>query len=326
MLNRRGFLRGVGLGGLAGAAGIGGGHALTHFEPEYPGGLGVSEVHAEPDTLYGGFTDVPSSVEPSSLDDLTTPPSPGSLGPDYTFDVTQQRIEVGSGAFVEAWTYGGQTPGPTIRATLGDHIRIRLRNLTDHPHSLHLHGRHTPTMDGWEPIPPGGEFVYEIEAGPVGVHPYHCHTAPLAEHVRRGLYGMMIVDPPGGRAPAQEVSLLLSGFTVDGRHNAVVAWNGVAGFYERYPIKLTVGEPVRVYLVNMIESEPVGSFHLHSQTFGVIPAGIGDAPVWYSDVVTLAQAERAILSFELPEPGRYMFHPHQHHLAMRGAMGWFAAI
>jgi FtsP/CotA-like multicopper oxidase with cupredoxin domain len=101
-------------------------------------------------------------------------------------------------------------------------------------------------MDGWEPIPPGGEFVYEIEAGPVGVHPYHCHTMPLAEHVRRGLYGTMIVDPPGGRPHSQEVLLLLSGFTVDGYHNAVVAWNGVAGFYARHPIKLTVGEPVRV--------------------------------------------------------------------------------
>jgi FtsP/CotA-like multicopper oxidase with cupredoxin domain len=181
-------------------------------------------------------------------------------------------------------------------------------------------------MDGWEPIPPGGEFVYEIEAGPVGVHPYHCHTMPLAEHIRRGLYGTMIVDPPGGRPDSQEVSLLLSGFTVDGYHNAVVAWNGVAGFYSRHPIKLTVGEPVRVYVVNMIESEPIASFHLHAQTFGVIPAGMGMDPVWCSDVVTLAQAERAILEFELPDTGRYMFHPHQHHLAMRGAMGWLAAL
>ncbi len=46
------------------------------------------------------------------------------------------------------------------------------------------------------------ESVYEIEAGPVGVHPYHCHLAPLAEHVARGLYGMLIVDPrESGRRP-----------------------------------------------------------------------------------------------------------------------------
>jgi FtsP/CotA-like multicopper oxidase with cupredoxin domain len=37
-------------------------------------------------------------------------------------------------------------------------------------------------------------------------------------------------------------------------------------------------------------------------------------------------AQRAMLEFTLPDVGRYMFHPHQHWLAERGAMGWFAAI
>jgi FtsP/CotA-like multicopper oxidase with cupredoxin domain len=53
---------------------------------------------------------------------------------------------------------------------------------------------------------------------------------------------------------------------------------------------------------------------------------MGTDPVWRSDVVTLAQAERAILEFELSDTGRYMFHPHQHHLAMRGAIGWLASL
>lgn len=323
-LTRRGFLRGIGLGGIAGAAGLGATSALAGVGDEYSGGIGISEVHTDPAALYGGIHDVPAGVASDALDTVTFP-SP-ELRTEYEFDVTAHRIEVGSGAIVDAWVYGGQVPGPLIRARAGDVVRIRLRNLTDHPHSLHLHGRHAPAMDGWEPIPPGGEFVYEIEAGPVGVHPYHCHTAPLAEHIRRGLYGMMIVDPSEGRPVAQEVALLLSGFTVEGVHNAVVAWNGVAAFYDRFPIKIDTGEPVRVFVVNMLEGEPVGSFHLHSQTFGVIPAGMGMSPVWHSDVVTMSQAERAILEFTLPEAGRYMFHPHQHHLAMRGAMGWFAAI
>ena len=43
-----------------------------------------------------------------------------------------------------------------------------------------------------------------------------------------------------------------------------------------------------------------------------------------TDVVTLGIAERQILEFRYPDPGRYMFHPHQAHLAERGAMGWFA--
>lgn len=106
----------------------------------------------------------------------------------------------------------------------------------------------------------------------------------------------------------------------------MVAWNGIAGYYDRYPIKVDTGVPIRAFVVNMLEAEPVGSFHLHSQTFGIIPAGMGSSPIWHSDVVTMSQAERAILEFSLPEAGRYMFHPHQHHLAMRGSMGWFAAV
>jgi nitrite reductase (NO-forming) len=191
---------------------------------------------------------------------------------------------------------------------------------------LHFHGRHSPAMDGWEPVPPGGESTLQVVAGPAGVHPYHCHVPPVAEHIGRGLYGLFIVDPAVSRPEAHEIALVAGGYAVDDVANAVVAWNGVAGFFEKFPIKIPVGEPIRLYLANMVESEPVVSFHLHAQTFSVWPAGMGDRPAYHSDVVALTLAERAILEFDLPELGRYMFHPHQHHLAMRGAIGWFAAV
>jgi FtsP/CotA-like multicopper oxidase with cupredoxin domain len=138
---------------------------------------------------------------------------------------------------------------------------------------------------------------------------------------------MLIVDPPGGRPEAQEVALLLSGFsTPEIGRNGIVAWNGVAGFYAQVPIAVATGEPVRAYVVNMTEYEPLASFHLHAQTFDVYPAGMGDAPAFRDDTIALAQAQRAMIEFTLPERGRYMFHPHQHWLAERGAIGWFAAL
>jgi FtsP/CotA-like multicopper oxidase with cupredoxin domain len=138
---------------------------------------------------------------------------------------------------------------------------------------------------------------------------------------------MFIVDPPGGRPPATEVALILSGFSNDeiGR-NGIVAWNGVAGFYHHHPIKVPAGSPVRLYLVNMLEHEPMASFHLHAETFEVYPAGMGESPASREDTLMLGMAQRAVLEFTLPTVGRYMFHPHQHWLAERGAMGWFAAI
>lgn len=226
----------------------------------------------------------------------------------------------------DAWTYNGTVPGPTIRATEGDELTITINNLTAHNHNLHFHGAHVPEMDGWEPIPPGGTFTYEIVAGPAGFHPYHCHTPPLATHISRGLYGSFIVDPRDGRPEAHEVVLLLAGFETPDGVNAVMAWNGISGFFGRYPIRVPAGDLVRAYVLNMTEFEPVGGFHLHAETFDVYPAGMGAEPTFRTDTITLGQAERAIIEFTLPTVGRYMFHPHQHHLADRGAMGWFAAI
>jgi FtsP/CotA-like multicopper oxidase with cupredoxin domain len=262
----------------------------------------------------------------TELDALTYPP-PASGPPELELTVTEVSLPVAREVTVDAWTYGGTAPGPVIRATEGDLLRIRLRNATGHDHNLHFHGRHSPGHDGWEPVPPGGETVYEIEAGPAGVHPYHCHSMPLDLHVSRGLYGTFIVDPPGGRPPAHEVVLALTGWDVDGDgRNEYYGWNGVAGFFEKFPIKLPVGEPVRIYLSNVVEYDPVVSFHLHAQTFDVYPAGSETGPAAHTDVITLGQMERAILEFTLPERGRYMFHPHQHAIAHRGAIGWFSAI
>ncbi len=279
---------------------------------------------------YGHGVAAPTSLRADHLDAVTYPPAvDGRPGVTRTYDlpVTARQVEVADGAVVEAWTYAGSVPGPILRATEGDRLRIRMANHTSHAHNVHLHGRHDPAMDGWEPIPPGSEFTYEVVAEPFGLHPYHCHTAPIAEHIGRGLYGAMIIDPPGGRPPAHEVVLVLGGWDLDGDgRNEVVAFNGVAGAYHRFPIRVPVGELVRVYVVNLLEHDPVASFHLHAQTFDLYRSGTSLEPDEHTDLVALTQGERAILEFRLPEPGRYMFHPHQSRLAERGAMGWFAAV
>ncbi|HET7847166.1 MAG TPA: multicopper oxidase domain-containing protein [Acidimicrobiia bacterium] len=336
-VSRRELLKKVGLGGAVFIGGSVLGHSIDHqasaaatgeeYDPaavDHAGGEGDS-------SLYGHLHSPPTSLGPGDLDFLTLPPprdgQPGGVVRELEIAVEERLIEVGDGVLFQAWTYNGTVPAPIIRATEGDTLRIHFENRTGNPHNLHFHGAHRPEQDGWELVPPDGETTYEIVAGPAGLHPYHCHTAPLAEHIGRGLYGMLIVDPAGGRPEANEIALLLSGFsTAELGRNGVVAWNGVAGFYNSYPIKVPVGEPVRAYVVNMVEHEPVASFHLHAETFDVYPAGMGAAPAFRDDTIVLGQAQRAMIEFTLPHLGRYMFHPHQHWLAERGAMGWFAAI
>ncbi len=326
-LTRRDALRSVGLGGAALGAGFLGG---TLADP-------AGATSGDPRTaIYGsdatgpGYTgvfDAPEDLDASALDPITIAP-PIRIGPQaISLDVVEATVEVAAGQHMAQWTFNGTAPGPIIRATEGDRLEITVRNRTAHNHNLHLHGRHSPFMDGWEPIPPGGEFTYSVLAGPPGVHPYHCHTMPLAKHVAKGLFGTMIVDPIEGRPTAHEFVLMLSGWDInDDSRNEIYTWNGVASFFAKYPIKVPVGELVRLYVGNMTEYDPIGSFHLHAQTFDLFPSGTSLIPSAHTDTVTFGQGERAVVEFTLPELGRYMFHPHQHHMAEAGAMGWFAAI
>ena len=142
----------------------------------------------------------------------------GTTVREYTIIAEDDKVmEVSPGVFYNVWTYNGTVPGPTIRATEGDLLKINFINNGSKEHTIHFHGIHPAGMDGvFEAVGPGGgKFVYEFEAGPVGVHPYHCHVMPLEEHIIHGLYGVFIVDPKEGREPADEMVMVLNGLDTD---------------------------------------------------------------------------------------------------------------
>ncbi len=110
---------------------------------------------------------------------------------EFDIYVINKEIEIAPGIVYSAWTYNGRIPGPTIRCTEGDRIRITLRNGSNHPHSLHFHGFHPAEMDGVPGTPgvvqPGESFIYEFDAEPFGLHLYHCHVAPISQAYRERL-------------------------------------------------------------------------------------------------------------------------------------------
>ena len=123
------------------------------------------------------------------------PYSPGRVR-EYTLTATDREIEVAPGVFFPAWTYNGTVPGPVLRATEGDILRVTFVNAGSHPHTIHFHGIHPTNMDGvFEAGTPGGRFTYEFEAKPYGMQLYHCHATPLKKHIHKGLYGALIIDP-----------------------------------------------------------------------------------------------------------------------------------
>ena len=272
-----------------------------------------------------------AAVEPVDIEgaDLLLVPPPAEAAKDRRvreFDLVARdlTIEVAKGLSFDAWTYNGTVPGPIIRATHGDIVRVRLRNETERGHTVHFHGIHPTRMDGaFVPVAPGESFLYELEASPAGVHVYHCHVSPLAEHIARGLFGVLIIDPPDPPVDAQEFVFALSGLDLDGDgRNELYAANGRPFVYAGNPITILRDRSVRIYLANLTEYESVNSFHLHAAFFRASRTGTAKEPE-YTDTVTLGQGERCIIEPDFPENGFYMFHSHQSAIADRGCMGWF---
>jgi FtsP/CotA-like multicopper oxidase with cupredoxin domain len=250
----------------------------------------------------------------------------GSTLREFTLVASDQLVkEVSPGVSYNVWTFNGTVPGPTIRATEGDIVRINFINNGSLPHSLHTHGIHPAEMDGvFEMISPGGRFTYEFVAEPFGVFPYHCHMTPLEEHIAHGLYGAYIVDPKTPRPPADEMVMVMNGYDTDfDTENNFYTVNGIPYYYMHHPIQIEKDKPVRIYLVNMLEFDPLNNFHLHANMFNYYPSGTSLQPDELTDIVSLNQAERGIMEFKYKFPGKYMFHAHKTEFAEKGWMGTF---
>jgi FtsP/CotA-like multicopper oxidase with cupredoxin domain len=337
ILSRRNLLRvgAVGSLGLAGAVTLQTYGPLAAQEPPPAGGDTPHSEHGGIDMPgfvgdvnheFNGFNPTDILTDFNGGDRVSTLENGQTLR-EYDFIAGDRDLEVAPGILYPAWTYNGRVPGPTIRATEGDRIRINLLNGSTHPHTLHFHGIHPANMDGvYEVIQPGGSFVYEFDAEPFGVHQYHCHVMPLAKHIAKGLYGAFIVDPRQGwpNQAAHEFVMVMSGNDIDfDGENDLYSVNFIPFHYDRYPIKIKVGALVRIFLINLLEFDLLNSFHLHANFFYWHPTGTNLTPSEYTDTIILGQAQRGMLEFSYRYPGKYMFHAHVTEFA---ELGWTGAF
>ncbi len=274
---------------------------------------------------------VPAVGGPHDLDELLYPPpalpyQPGRVR-EYRLVARDVELEIAPGVFFPAWTYNGTVPGPVIRATEDDLLRVRFLNAGSHPHTIHFHGIHPAGMDGvFEIVGPGEELTYEFPAKPYGMHLYHCHATPLKKHIHKGLYGAFIIDPPEPRPPAQELVMVMNGYDTDGDgSNNFYTVNGRSFYYAKHPIRVSRSQTVRIYLANLTEFDLVNSFHLHADFFRYYPTGSSDR-FEYTDTVMQCQGQRGILEIEFSNTGTFMFHAHQSEFAELGWMGYFNVV
>jgi FtsP/CotA-like multicopper oxidase with cupredoxin domain len=298
------------------------------------GHSGFQAGHATVDPEINGFD--PAAILRDFDWGKTSKLAGGRTLREWELVASDKTIEIVPGVRYAAWTYNGRVPGPTLRAREGDQLRIRFINAGTHPHTIHFHGIHPAVMDGTPGIGEdaggglievGEEFTYEFEARPFGLHLYHCHASPLAGHIAKGLYGVFVVDPPGGRSMADELIMVQNAFDPDfDEDNEVYAVNTVAFHFMYRPIRVTRGQLVRIYLVNIVELDPINSFHVHGNFFQRFPTGTALEPTEYTDTVIQGQGQRDVLELRFPYTGKYMFHAHKSEFAALGWMGLFEVV
>jgi FtsP/CotA-like multicopper oxidase with cupredoxin domain len=249
------------------------------------------------------------------------------------FDLVCQVVqwEVTPGTMVEAWTYNGVTPGPEIRVTEGDKVRINVTNELPQSTAVHWHGLMVPnSQDGvpfitQPPIKPGQRFTYEfpIKEGNAGAHMYHSHHNS-AFQVTKGLLGAFIVEPkdPATRpAYDRDYTLVLNdgpigGFSLNGK-----------GFPATQPLMAKKGEKILIRYMN--EGLMIHPMHLHGMPMTVFAHDGYLVPQPYMcDTLNIAPGQRFETIVEATEPGIWAFHCHilNHAESDHGMYGMVTAL
>jgi manganese oxidase len=274
---------------------------------------GIKTFLAQPKTLRGGQP-MPFTVQDGIK----------------VFDVTAKKVqwEVTPGEMVEAYTYNGVVPGPEIRVTEGDKVRIHLTNdLGDEATAIHFHGLIIPNaMDGvpfitQPPVNPGATFTYDFIARNPGSHMYHSHLNS-AFQVTKGLLGAFIIEPKDKSAyPAfdKEYTLILGdgplGYTLNGH-----------GFPGTEVLTANKGEKLLVRFMN--EGLMIHPMHLHGMPMTIVAQDGYVNPPYRCDTVNVAPGQRIDALVECTEAGAWAFHCHilAHAESEMGMFGMVTAL
>jgi nitrite reductase (NO-forming) len=303
----------------------------TAAADDHGGPLPTAEVAADPNAPAPVTYDAtaPALLPPGEVHDI-----------DLVVKETMMTVAPG---FVQAvWTFNGTVPGPVIRVTVGDTIRIHLKNPATNKlsHSVDFHASQVAWNDEMTSIKPGEEKLYEWKSDYAGVWMYHCGTTPALHHIANGMFGMVIVEPKGGLPKVdKEFALVQSEWYLGPQGDITslekasvgapapdfVVFNGVANQYKDAPLKVGTGERVRIFVLDAgpnIDS----SFHIVGTIFDTVTKeGImlkkGNDGSWGSQAVDLSPAQGAIIEFTTAEDGLYPIVTHAFNFVGRGALG-----
>jgi nitrite reductase (NO-forming) len=181
------------------------------------------------------------------------------------------------------WTYGGTIPGPLVRVREGDVVDFTLINEKSNrqSHSMDFHAARADVLGEFATVKPGETQKFTFRAEYPGVFIYHCGADSMSEHISRGMYGVIIVDPKAGYTadypkPDREYVLVHGDLfeagasahdITDGKRWQGVLVNGKVFHYDpvhdsnaSIALESRPGERVRIYFVNAMINESA-AFH-----------------------------------------------------------------
>ncbi len=256
-----------------------------------------------------------------------------------TVEVTR---EVAAGTSAGIWTFNGTVPGPMVRARVGDTIEIRVKNADDSAfaHNIDLHAVNGPGGGAVHTnVAPGGEKAFSFKALNPGLYVYHCATPIIPEHVSRGMYGMILVEPKGGLPEVDKEFYVVQGdlyldppeegsefrkFSTDrmlAEDADYVFFNGsTTSLIGENAMKADVGDTVRIYF-GVGGPNMVSSFHVIGEIFDKIYPEAGSETATNVQSTLVPAGGATMVEFTLDVPGTYLLVDHSLGRIMKGALG-----
>jgi nitrite reductase (NO-forming) len=246
-------------------------------------------------------------------------------------EVIEKEMPISEGVSYTFWTFGGTVPGSFIRVRQGDTVEFHLKNSPDSkmPHNIDLHGVTGPGGGAASSFTaPGHQSQFTFKALNAGLYVYHCATAPVGMHVANGMYGLILIEPPGGLPKVDREYYVMQGdFYTTGKYRekglqpfdmqkaideraTYVLFNGREGSLTGdKALTAKTGETVRLYVGNG-GPNLVSSFHLIGEIFDKVWFEGGTRFQENVQTTLIPAGGAAMMEFRVEVPGSYVLVDH----------------
>jgi nitrite reductase (NO-forming) len=246
-------------------------------------------------------------------------------------------VRIRDDTVVAGWTFEGDIPGPIVHCRVGDTVEFTLTNEGVIPHSMDFHAAQIDPKVAFRSVARDQSITFTFRPRWAGAFMYHCGTGPVLMHIGAGMYGAIIVSPAQPLPAAKEFVLVQSEFYLGEARNGIrpfdfdkmlavvpdyMAFNGRPNQYINEPIRVTVGDRVRFWVVNCGPTHP-SAFHVVGEQFDTMYLGAPPGtPIRGVQTWDIPAGGGMVFELVCDFPGEFPFVNHGFGHAQKGAIGF----